>query len=158
MGTFEVSSFWVIVAGSATVLAIGTGFLKARKYIEDRIQESLSKEEIIGKISLLVKPDMIFDEKGSIVADRGASAFVQDRGIYFTMEDDMSDSIPSEIRISFSKHLKVPPLLTPLNPDITTIRPERGASHDWIYKLSYSATVGHDEDKEFRRRYRLEIY
>lgn len=158
MGTFEVSTFWVIVAGSATVIAIGTGFLKARKYIEDRIQEALSKEEIIGKISLLVKPDMIFDEKGSILTDRGASAFIQDRGINFTMEDDMSESIPSEIRISFSKHLKVAPLLTPLHPDTTIIRMERGKSHDWIYKLSYAATVSHDEDKEFRRRYRLEIY
>lgn len=157
MGTFEVSTFWVIVAGSATVLAIGTGFLKARRYIEDRIQEALSKEEIIGKISLLVKPDMIFDEKGSIVTDRGASAFIQDRGIHFTMEDDISDSIPSEIRISFSKHLKVPPLLTPLNPDITYIRTERGESHDWSYKLSYSATTRPDEEKEYLRRYRLEI-
>lgn len=153
----EISAFWVVVAGVANVLAIGAGALRARKYIEDRIQESLSKEEIIGKISLLVKPDMIFDEKGSIITDRGASAFIQDRGIHFTMEDDMSESIPSEIRISFSKHLKVAPLLTPLNPDITHIRTERGESHDWIYKLSYTATVQPDDDKEFLRRYRLEI-
>jgi hypothetical protein len=155
MATLEVSAIWVIVSGSAIVLAIGMAFLKARKYIEDRIKESLSSEEIIGKISLLVKPDMIFDEKGSIVADRGATSFIQDRGIHFTMEDDTFGPIPSEIRISFSRHLKLPPLLTPLNPDSTFVWPERGESHDWIYKLSYSAT-SHSE-KEFVRRYRLEI-
>ena len=156
MPTVEISSLWVIIAGSATVLAIGMGFLKARRYIENRIQEALSKDEIIEKMSLLVKPDMIFDEKGSIVTDRGASAFIQDRGIYFTFEDDTFGPIPSEIRISFSKHLKVAPLLTPLNPDNTFVWPQRGDSHDWIYKLTYSAT-SQSKDKEFIRRYRFEI-
>jgi hypothetical protein len=151
-----ISMFWVIVAGSATVLAIGAGFLSARKYVEDRIQEALSKDEIIQKLSLLVKPDMIFDEKGSILVDRGASAFIQDKGIHITSDDDHFKPIPSEIRISFSKNMKIPPLLTPLNPDITFVWAKRGEAHDWIYELSYSAT-SHSDDKEFVRSYRLEI-
>jgi hypothetical protein len=151
-----ISAFWVIVAGSATVLAIGAGFLRARKYVEDRIQEALSKDEIIQKLSLLVKPDMIFDEKGSILADRGASAFILDKGIHITLEDDHFGPIPSEIRISFSKNMKIPPLLTPLNPDSTFVWAKRGEAHDWIYEFSYSATSKSD-DKEFVRSYRLEI-
>ena len=155
MPTLQVSAIWVIVSASAVVLTIGMAFLKARKYIEDRIKESLSSKEFIGKVSLLVKPDMIFDEKGSILADRGASSFIKDKGIHFTMEQDTFGSVPSEIRISFTSHLKLPPLLTPLNPDNTFVWSERGESHDWIYKLSYSAT-SHSE-REFIRRYRLEI-
>jgi hypothetical protein len=150
MITFELSAIWVIVSAIVVILAIGGAFLKARKYIEDCVKGKLSSNEIIGKISLLVKPDMIFDEKGSIVADRGAASLIQDRGIHITMEKNTFDSIPTEIRISFSRHLKLPPLLTPLNPDMTFVWPERGESHDWIYKLSYSGT-SHSE-KEFVRR------
>jgi hypothetical protein len=153
--TIELSGVGAVVAGVVTVIAIGAAFLGARKYIESCIQDALSNADIIDKISLLVKPDMIFDEKGSIVVDRGASAFVKDGGIHCTMEDDAFGLIPSEIRISFSKHLKSPPLLTPLNPDATIIRLERGESHDWIYKLSYAATVN---PADGLRRYRLEIY
>jgi hypothetical protein len=151
-----ISELMVIVAGTSTVAAIGTAFIRARGYIEDRIKEALSKDEVIEKISLLVKPDMIFNEKGSIVADRGASAFIQDNGIQIKLGNDFDDSIPEEICISFSKHIKIPPLLTPLNPDSVFVTVKRGKSHDWVYSFEYTMTTTPD-DSEYLRLYRLEI-
>ena len=151
-----ISAFWVIVAGSATVLTIVVGVLKVRKYVDDRIQEVLSSDEVIRKISLLIKPDMIFDDKGSILIDRGASAFVKVGGIYFLFETFMKTPVPSEIRISFTKHLQAAPLLTPLDHDSFTVHPSRGEGHDWIFKLTCFGTDTLD-DTPFNRTFRLEI-
>ena len=130
--------------------------LRGRKYIEDRVQEALSKDEVIQKISLLVKPDMLFDESGAIIVDRGASAFVQDKGIKFIYQKTKNDG-PTEIHISFAKHLKTPPLLTLLNNDIAFIKAKRGESHCWIFELQFTI-VSTEGDPNFNRQYRLEIF
>jgi hypothetical protein len=146
------SELMMMIANISAIVAIGMMAFKIRKYIEDRVQEALSKDEIIQKISLLVKPDMIFDEKGAIVADRGASAFIQDNGIHITCDDD---NCPDEIRISFSKHMKIPPLLTSLNPDIFSVKSKRGKHHECVYKLEYTMTS--DAEEGHPKLYRLEI-
>lgn len=150
------SELMMLIANITAIVAIGMMAFKIRKYIEDRVQEALCKDEVIQKISLLVKPDMIFDDKGSIIIDRGASAFIKDRGIFFSVEDSECAPAPSEIRISFSKHMKTAPLITPLNFDAVYLQSKRGEAHDWIYKLTYSSIFDPD-DPEFARRYRLEI-
>lgn len=158
MATVEISSAWIAVAGSLTVIAIGTAFLRARKFVEDRVQEALSRDEVIQSISLLVKPDMVFNQHGSVIADRGACAFIEDRGIHVTLgaqPGSMPQGIPSEIRIAFTKNLKAAPLLTSLNPETVFIRSRRGEGHDWIYDFHYSMTT--DDEREFIRQYRLEI-
>ena len=155
MATVEISSAWIIASGTLTVIAIGTAFLRARKFIEDRVQESLSRDEVIQRIALLVKPDMVFDEHGAVIADRGACAFIQERGIQIKRESEIWGPVPSEIRIAFSKHVKAPPLLTSLNPEGVFIRAKRGAGYDWIFELTYAMT--HDDERESTRHYRLEI-
>ena len=139
-------------------MAIGIAFLRARKFVEERVQEALARDDVVQKLSLLVKPDLVFNALGSVVVDRGAGAFVADRGIHIEFGvpgTGLSEGVPSEIRIAFSKHLKTAPLLTPLNPDAVFIRAKRGESHDWIYGLIYTMVC--DDDPEYIRQYRLEI-
>jgi hypothetical protein len=158
MATLEISSAWAVITGTSAIMAIGVAFLRARKFVEERVQEALSRDDVLQKLSLLVKPDMVFNALGSVVVDRGAGPFVTDRGIHIkcgTPETGLSDGIPSEIRIAFTKHLKTAPLLTPLNPDAVFIRARRGESHDWIYVLNYTMVC--DDDPEYIRQYRLEI-
>lgn len=153
------SELMMLIANITAITAIVMVAFKIRKYIEDRVEEALSKDEVIQKISLLVKPDMIFNEHGAIVVDRGASAFIQDKGIRFVYDNSSSfdKEAPSEIHISFIKHLKTPPLLTTLNPDIAFIKTKRGEAHSWIYMLNFSM-VSTDDDPAFSRQYRLEIF
>jgi len=87
----ELSNVGVAIVGFTSIITIGTVFLKSRKYIEDRVQEALSKDDVIQKISLLVKPDMIFDIRGAILSDRGASPYIQDKGIKFYYENAPDD-------------------------------------------------------------------
>jgi hypothetical protein len=153
----ELSNVGVAIVGFTSIITIGTVFLKSRKYIEDRVQEALSKDDVIQKISLLVKPDMIFDIHGAILSDRGASTYIQDKGIKFYYENAPDDGTPTEIHIYFSKHVKTAPLLTPINTDGIFIKTQRGELHTWIYKLEYYMTTEPENDPTFSRQYRLEI-
>lgn len=154
----SISELMTLVANITAIIAIGMMAFKIRKYIEDRISDALSKDEIIQKLSQLVKPDMVFDDHGAIIADRGASAFIQDRGIHVCIEPAIAKfEAPMEIRIAFVKHLRTAPLLTALDPDGVHIRAKRGEAHDWIYELSYTSLSTLD-DSDTSRRYRLEIF
>jgi hypothetical protein len=148
------------VAAIALIVAAGLTLLKARKFIEDRVADALKKDEVVKQLSVLVKPDLIFDQRESVLADRGASAFIREQGIHVKMGSlfGKSDSrqVPVEIRIEFSKHLAVPPLLTPLNADVVTITTKRGKDFEWIYILDYS--MGGDYDETYAHKYRLEIF
>ena len=135
-------------------------FLKARKYVEDRVADALKKDDVIKQLSLLVKPDLVFDQHEAVLADRGASAYIREHGIHVKMGGLFGKpdtrQVPVEIRIEFSKHLAVPPLLTPLNADVVTITPKRGKDFAWLYILDYS--MGGDYDEGYAHKYRLEIF
>jgi hypothetical protein len=65
---------------------------------------------------------------------------VKDGGIHIDMGKPFSGSnetLPVEIRIEFTKHIPVPPILTPLAPDIVFVAAQRGKFHDWIFKIQY---------------------
>ena len=64
---------------------------------------------------------------------------------------------PTKIKISFSKNLLTAPLLTALDPEWVFVSAKRGTSHDWIFELEYSSTIGSDEPN-WKRRYMLEIF
>jgi len=150
------SELMMLIANITAIIAMVMIGFRIRKYIEDRVQDALSKDEVIKKISLLVKPDMVFDESGAIIIDRGACAFIQN-GIQVTQGETFGETIvPTKIKISFSKNLLTAPLLTVLDPENVFIEAKRGTSHDWIFDLDYSSTIKPD-DPNWKRRYRLEI-
>jgi hypothetical protein len=120
----------------------------------------LERKDVVDRLALLVKPDMVFDQTESVLADRGASAFIRERGIHVKMGGLFgrpdTRQVPVEILIEFSKHLAVPPLLTALNADVVTITTKRGKDFDWIYIFHYS--MGGDYDDAYSHKYRLEIF
>jgi hypothetical protein len=149
-----------LVSAAALIMGVGLLFLRGRKYIEDRISDALKKEEVLKQMSLLVKPDMVFDQTEAVLADRGASGFIRERGIHVKMGGLFGKpdtrQVPIEILIEFSKHLAVPPLLTALNADVVNITTKKGKGFDWLYTLDYS--MGGDYDETYTHKYRLEIF
>ena len=136
-------------------MAVGITFLRARRYIEDRIKDALSKDDVLKAISLRVKPDLIFDDKESILSDRGAAAFLKEHAIHIKRSVVFGDkTLPTDIRIEFNKYLTVAPILTPINADAETVSASRGKDCDWIYILDYTMGGG---DDSYVRKYRLEI-
>ena len=156
MATLEISDAWLVVAASSVVITIAATALGIRKYIEDRIKDALSKEEVLRAISLRVKPDLIFDDQEAILSDRGAAAFLKEHAIHIKRSTVFGDkTLPTEIRIEFNKYLTVAPLLTPLNADAETVSASHGKDCDWIYILDYSMAGG---DDSYVRKYRLEMF
>jgi hypothetical protein len=148
---------WTVVVGVFAVVGFVYSILKLREWLDDRIARSVTSKESIERVSLLVKPDMLFDERESVLADRGAAAVVKPGGIHVTIGAPFPGrKLPVEIRVEFSKHLPVAPLLTPLNADIVTITTKTGKNFDWIYILHYS--MAGDYDDGYTHKYRLEVF
>ncbi len=146
-----ISQVWALVGLLALLFAIAGGIWVALKAVDARVKSEIDKEETINRLSLLVRPDMIFDEHGAVLSDRGASALMKAKGIHFTLN---AQGVPSIIRIEFIKHLSCAPLLTPLAEELVSFFPTAGEGFDWIYTAKYTMLR---TDPEFHRRYRLEI-
>lgn len=153
---FDIATILSVVGALVLICGAGGLFLRARKYIEDRVSDALAKEEVIRRISLLVKPDLVFDHQESILSDRGARALLGRGGISVTLGEVFGTRrLPVKIQIDFSRHLPVAPLLTPLNPDVVSYTTKPGKDCEWIYMLTY--TMAGDYDAQHVHRYRLEI-
>jgi hypothetical protein len=151
---------WTVITGLFLLVSFAIAVLTLRRLLAGHIAKALEKKEVIERLSLLVKPDMVFDQTESVLADRGASAVIRERGIHVKMGGLFGKpdtrQVPVEILIEFSKHLAVPPLLTALNADVVTITTKRGKNFDWLYILDYS--MGGDYDESYTHKYRLEIF
>ena len=156
----DVGPIWAVILALFAVVGFVSAILALRSALDSHIAKALERKEVVDRLALLVKPDMVFDQTESVLSDRGASAFIRERGIHvkigrlFGKPD--TRQVPVELRIEFSKHLAVPPLLTPLNADVVTITTKRGKDFDWIYILDYS--MGGDYDESYTHKYRLEIF
>ncbi|NQT15892.1 MAG: hypothetical protein HQ582_24260 [Planctomycetes bacterium] len=155
-----VSRVWGLAGASVLVCAIGALFLKARSFIKHTVSKELADPSVVEALSLLVKPDLVFDENGSVLSDRGASAFIRDGGIHVTKDtssDPDSRGLPIKIRVAFAKHLRTAPMLSSLNPDAVFIFSDRGSGFEWVYTLEYSMITTPPSTRAVARRYRLEI-
>ena len=152
---------WSIVGAIVLVCTIGALFLRSRQFIENTVSERLKDPSVIRSLALLVKPDLVFDEHGAVIAERGAWAAIKENGITITKGTSDSDNIiahelPVTIRIAFKKHFETAPLLTPIGPDIIFITSTRGEQFEWVYTLKYTMRSD-SHDGPVIRTYRLEL-
>ncbi len=156
----DIGPIWTVMLGIFAVVAFVATILGLRRLLDGHIAKALERREVVDRLALLVKPDMVFDQTEAVLADRGASSFIRERGIHVKMGGLFGKpdtrQVPVEILIEFSKHLAVPPLLTALNADVVTITTKRGKNFDWLYILDYS--MGGDYDESYTHKYRLEIF
>lgn len=134
----------IIIAGISIIGSI-YGFTK---FIDDRISKKLGNAEFVKGIAQLLRPYAIFNEKGEIIVDRGAMAFIED--IKITM--DSKDKLPQEISLKLKEHQATAPILLSLDNDMCTIKEKRGKKFDWIYSIKYHGWNNKDE-----RRFNVEI-
>lgn len=131
-----------VIAGIGIVVGI-YGFAK---FIDSRIAKKLRDTEFVKSIAQLLRPYAIFNEKGEIIVDRGAMAFIED--IKITMDGEL----PKEISLKLKKHKATAPILLSLDSDICTIKERRGKKFYWIYGIEYHGYINRDE-----RRFNVEI-
>ena len=97
------------------------------------------------------RKSLVFDEKGSILADMGAVPLVSKISVSKGPKDSL------KVTVSPVEYLSMPPTLEALDEQYT-IRAERGTKYDWVFHLAAIQTpVAESSPKRDRGRFRLEI-
>ncbi|MFT5699789.1 MAG: hypothetical protein ACI8ZB_002655 [Desulforhopalus sp.] len=112
---------------SAAILLFG-GYHGLNSYVDNKIQKRVDNPEYIQKLARSVRPSLLFDEGGSIVADMGAVSLVKKISVTKDYEEGL------EIVITPHGYLAVEPVLESLDGRYM-IQVERGEMFVWKYHL-----------------------
>jgi hypothetical protein len=100
-----------------------------------------------------VRPSLVFDVKGSIIADMGAASYIKN----ISISEGPKDSFI--IVVSPVNFLAVEPVLEPLDGRYN-IQGQRGKKFDWIFNLSGISAILREDSAlppREKQRFRLEI-
>ena len=103
------------------------------QYLDYKIERALQDPQNLQKIASRVRPGLIFDSKGSIIADMGGESVISD--IQFEYDKEFLHC-PSKIVITPNRYLRQAPILTPLDDMEYIIRVQQGPLRSWQYDLS----------------------
>jgi hypothetical protein len=141
----------VVYAVVGAIVFLVAAYHGLNSYLDSRIDSKINNADFLKKLARSVRPPLVFDEKGSIVADMGAVPFVNNISVSKGPKDSF------KIVVSPVEYLGVEPVLEALD-DNYTIRAERGQKFDWVFHLSGIQTlVLESSPKRDRQRFRLEI-
>lgn len=132
-----------IIAAIISTVASIYGF---SKFIDSRISKKLNDSEFVKSIAQLLRPYAIFNERGAVIVDRGAMAFIDD------IEISTNDKLPNKVILKLKQHKATAPILLSLDTDMCTIKERRGSKFDWVYEIEYHGYNDKDE-----RRFNIEI-
>ena len=145
----KITTPWAIVLGVLGLLGIFAIQFAVESYLNAKVRERVNDPEFIRKVAAQVRPSVIFDGNGTILADIGAMQFLEKievAGLY-------AGAGVQQIVVYPKEHLAYPPLLQSVDSATWEIRAKRGKAYQWVYELSLNSTA--DNQKEFR--FRLEI-
>src|SRR4030042_3709282 len=124
----------VIYAVVGTIIFLFAAYHGLNSYIDLRIDSKIYNADFLKKLARSVRPSLVFDEKGSILADMGAVAFVTNISVSKGPKDSL------KITVSPVEYLGMEPVLEALD-DQYTIRAERGQKFDWVFHLAGIQTL-----------------
>jgi len=141
---------WVVaIEVAAALVALVAAVYGFTRFIDWRVEKRMTDSEYIARVAAALRPSLIFDQNGSILADQGGLAVIDK----VTVELD-ANSLPNKITIIPTRHLATAPLLQTLEVEAVIFTTSRGPGLAWVYSLEY--IMWHD-DLDGLRRFRLEI-
>jgi hypothetical protein len=133
------------------IVFLFTAYHGLNSYIDSRIGSQINNPDFLKRLARGVRPSLVFDEKGSILADMGAVAYVSNISVSKGPKDSL------KITVSPVEYLGIEPVLEALD-DQYTIRAERGQKFDWVFHLAGIQTLALESTpKRDKGRFRLEI-
>lgn len=139
---------WSFGLGVAAIVVIAS-LAAVDYYIEKKVNDAISDEELIKKISSRVRPSMIFDQNGSILADMGAWQFISDLNV-----SENTQGFVDKITISM-KNPGASPILTSLDKTVDYfIRSVKGKKLNVTYELE---VLSHTKPKASKSLFNLEF-
>lgn len=141
----------VVYALVAASVFLFTAYHGLNSYLDARVETRINNAEFLKKLARSVRPSLVFDEKGSIVADMGAVSFIDKISVTKNAKNNL------EIVVSPLEYLGVEPVLEALDGSYTTTA-ERGQKFDWVFHVhGVHFFVDGSGPKRDRERFRLEI-
>ena len=141
----------VVYAVVGAIVFLFVGYHGLNSYLDARIETRINNADFLKKLARSVRPSLVFDEKGSIVADMGAVSFVDKISVSKGAKDTL------EIVVSPLEYLGIEPVLEALDGEYT-IHAERGQKFDWIFRLyGIQNIVAESSPQRGRQRFRLEL-
>ncbi len=131
---------WELLLGVVTIVGI---LFAVTRYVRYLVNKRLDSPETIDKLSKLIRPSVIFDHEGRVLADLGAMEYIESIGVTGSLGPTTMDSI--RIEVECKKFLDLPPLLTLLDSSFGNTTPTRTGKFGWIFELgpmSYSLDNG----------------
>jgi hypothetical protein len=128
----------------AVILGVIGSVYGFKNYVDGLVNKKLESSETIDKISRLIRPSLIFDNKGVILADLGAMEHI--KSINLGYNEGREPTLPTRIEVTFKKFLALPPLLTSLDSYSYNEKVNRGQGLSWIFELeplSYTSDIGY---------------
>lgn len=147
MGNEKPKLWWISPAN--LIIGFIAGIIAVFGFIDSRVAKIKEDPNFMQEVAKQVKPYIIFNEKGSILFDNGASKYID--VLEINVDEDRDVFKDFTIYVNFNKHFSYPPYLESLNGNEFVIKENRGKKHDWIYKLNQSSSIGQEY------RFRLEL-
>lgn len=145
------STFSNAVALSFGIIVTVGALFGLDQFLDYKIDRALQNPDYIHRIASKIRPSLVFDSKGSILADLGGESIISD--IQFAY-DEKFPTYPTSILITPNTYLQQAPLLTAADDNEYDIRVSRGHLRTWQYSVIPMKYI--DRNGELPR-FRLEI-
>lgn len=148
-----ISALKIVFSLLGAIVFLFTAYHGLNSYLDHRIETHINNPDFLKRVAMTVRPSLIFDGKGSIIADMGAASLIDNISV---LKDKKGNF---EIIIKPIVFLGAEPALEALDFNYS-ITAERGQKFDWVFHLSgisYLITADSPPRPGLRERFRLEI-
>lgn len=133
--------FWSHKEFVSFLFGLIVGLTSAYLWLDARItntaRQAVLSEDFLSKLAKETRPTCVFDSNGTILANLGASDYIQN--IHVVLQPA---SYGMDVFLDCKQHLAYAPLVTCLNSGVFAVDATRTPPNGWKYSLRPSATVG----------------
>jgi hypothetical protein len=119
-----------------TILTLIVTLFALQYYLDYLVNKKVHEENFIDNVASRVRPFVIFDQNGSILAEKGARKFINQ----IEVERSKKGGIPTRIKVDFTQAFGVVPILECLD-DRFVITHKRGKMYEVDYDLGPIAEI-----------------
>ena len=145
------------VRSIVAVCALIGSFFSGVFFFMRRLDARLADKSVLDSIAARLRPELIFTDAGSIIADRGGAALLSDKKIEVVQGAVMGTQAPIKIVVHMKRPVDLAPMLTPMNPDTVHITASHDVGNDWRFDIGYGL-LNYDDNHPRQRHYRLEFF
>jgi hypothetical protein len=141
----------------AAVCTVVGSFCAVVFFFTRRLDARLADKSVLDSIAARLRPELIFTDAGSIIADRGGAALLSDKKIEVVHGAVRGTQAPIKIVVHMKRPVDLAPILTPMNPDTVRITASHDVGNDWRFDIGYGL-LSYDDNHPRQRHYRLEFF